>query len=96
MSLVGPIGTSRKTFNITRQVNLDQDTLRKIAEALGIPRSEQERIISISGEIAIGPAPRGTDTAASSSSAPGGDASPTSSGGNPPASGTTGGGRQSE
>jgi hypothetical protein len=75
MSLV-----SRKTFNIVRQVNLDADTLKKIAEALGIPESEHDRIISISGEIQIAPAPPRTGGPAASSNPPSGSASPTSSG----------------
>jgi hypothetical protein len=85
----------RKTFNIVRQVNLDTDTLVKIAEALGIPKSEHDRIISISGEIQIAPPPTGTGGVAGYSNAPGSGASRTSSTGNPPSSGTTGGGRQS-
>ena len=65
----------RKTFNICREVRVDDATLKKIAEALGIPESEQDRIISISGEIRIGPSP----TPAS------GSAPPTSrAGGSPP------------
>jgi hypothetical protein len=73
-----------KTFHIVRHVNLDDDTLKKVAEALGIPAHEHDRIVSISGEIHIAPP-----------STPGGGASSTSAGGNPPASGTSGGGRRS-
>jgi hypothetical protein len=42
----------RKTFNIIRQVTVDDDTLKRIAELLGIPEAERDRIIS--GEIIIG------------------------------------------
>ncbi len=45
----------RKTFNIVRQVSLDDSTLKKVAEALGIPEHEHERIIGVSGEIHIAP-----------------------------------------
>jgi len=80
----------RKTFNIVRQVNLDEATLKKIADALGIPEHEHGRIRSISGEIHISPPP----TPASGGTASQGGSSPSSSGGNPPPQGTTGGGRQ--
>lgn len=70
---------SRRTFSIVRQVNLDTDTLKKIAEALGIPASEHDRIISISGEIQIGPAPSPTGSSAVSSNPQGGSASGSSS-----------------
>ena len=39
----------RKPFNIVRQVNVDDETLKRIAELLGIPEAERDRIIS--GEI---------------------------------------------
>jgi hypothetical protein len=45
----------RGTFNIVRQVAVDDETLKKIAEALGIPEAEHGRITSISGEITIAP-----------------------------------------
>jgi hypothetical protein len=78
MSLV-----SRRTFNIVRQVNLDTDTLKKVAEALGIPASEHDRIISISGEIQIAPAPSRTGDPGASSNPAGGSTTPTSSGNTP-------------
>jgi hypothetical protein len=65
------------TFNIVRHVTVSEQTLKRIAEALGIPEAEQDRITSISGEIHIGPPQRPAS----------GDASPTSQGGaSPPTS----------
>jgi hypothetical protein len=46
-------GGSRKPFKIVRHVTVDDDTLKRIAELLGIPEAERDRIIS--GEIHIGP-----------------------------------------
>jgi hypothetical protein len=63
-----PLRTS--TFTIVRSVTVSEQTLKRIAEALGIPEAEHDRITSISGEIHIGPAP----------SPAGGSASPTSEG----------------
>jgi hypothetical protein len=89
MSFVGGIGKRKSTFNIVRQVNVDDATLKKIADALGIPASEHDRIESISGEISISPAPSqaggGTPTHGGSSQG--------SSGGYPQTTGTTGRGR---
>ena len=64
----------RKTFNICREVRVGDDALKKIAEALGIPEAEQDRSISISGEIRIGPSPMPAS----------GSAPPTSRGGGSP------------
>jgi hypothetical protein len=88
MSLVGPLG-KKNTFNIVREMNVDDATLKKIADALGIPAHEHHRIHSISGQIVIGPAQTHTahDTHAQGGSSPG------ASTGNPPPTGTTGGGR---
>jgi hypothetical protein len=73
--------TRKSTFNIVRQVRLDEEALKKIAEALGIPAAEHDRIISISGEIHIGPPP----------ASPGGSSPPTSSGGGSPPTSPGGG-----
>ncbi len=62
MSFVGPIGKGKKTFNIVRQVNVDDTTLKAVARALGIPPAEHDRIELVSGEIVIGPAPTPTAT----------------------------------
>jgi hypothetical protein len=65
-----PVGAAaRKTFNIVRQVTVDDDTLRRIAELLGIPVAERDRIIS--GEIVIGAPP----TTPGGSQTPGGSGS---------------------
>jgi hypothetical protein len=79
---------NKNTFNIVRQVNVDNAALEKIADALGIPKAEHGRIASISGEIHISPPPT---PAASGTTAQGGYGSPgSSSGGASPSSGTTG------
>jgi hypothetical protein len=92
--------TRKNTFKIVRHVNLDEETLKKIAEALGIPEAERDRIISISGEIEIGPAPippsGGSPTTSSgggSPTAPAGSGSPpTPSHGSPPSTPSAGSG----
>ena len=81
-------GAARKTFNIVRHVTLDDDTLKKVAEALGIPEAEHNRITSISGEIHIGPPPTPAGGSApptptdggSTSTPPGGGGTPTTTG----------------
>ena len=90
MSFVG--GKSKSTFNIIRQVNLDDSALKKIAEALGIPEAEHGQIESISGEIHIRSAPTraGRNTTAQASDNP-----PSSSGGPRSPGGTAGAGRSS-
>jgi hypothetical protein len=89
MSLVGPLGKRKNSFNIVRQMNVDDATLKKIAEALGIPANEHNRIESISGEIVISPA---RSLGAGGTYAQGGSA-PESSDGNPPPTSATGGER---
>jgi hypothetical protein len=69
----------RGTFNIVRHVTVSGQTLKRVAEALGIPEAEHDQITSISGEIHIGPQPRPASGAASS----------TPSGGSPPTSSST-------
>jgi hypothetical protein len=72
---------AKKTFNIVR--HLDDATLKKIADALGIPEAEHERITSISGEIHIGPPPAPASGGASRTP-PAGGSPPSPSGGSPP------------
>lgn len=43
------------TFNIVRQMTVDEATLQKIAELLGIPEAERGRLVS--GTVYIGPGP---------------------------------------
>jgi len=47
------------TFNIVRQFHLDDEKLKRIAEALEIPEAERDRIIS--AEIVISPPPTPPD-----------------------------------
>jgi hypothetical protein len=56
MSFAPPMGKRKNSFNIVRQVNVDDATLKKIAEALGVPVGEHDRIESVCGEIVIRPA----------------------------------------
>ena len=86
MSLVGPLGKGKKTFNIVRRVNVDEATLKTIARALGIPPGEHDRIESISGDIVISPAP---STGGGGAAAQGGGAQGTS-GGRSPSTGSGG------
>jgi hypothetical protein len=77
----------RKPFNIVRQVNVDDETLKRIAELLGIPEAERDRIIS--GEIHIAP-PQPPASGSAAESTPSGSSSPSpspSSGGAPPPGG---------
>jgi hypothetical protein len=79
----------RNRFTVIRQVNVDDAALKKIAEALGIPEAEHERITSISGEVQIGTEPAPVSSGTTSQ---GGDGSPGASGGDPaPAPGGTAG-----
>ena len=48
------VAPPRGTFHITRQVTIDEETLKKIAEALGIPEAEAHLI---SGKIYVGATP---------------------------------------
>jgi hypothetical protein len=64
----------RKTFNIVRQVTVDDDTLRRIAELLGIPEAERDRIVS--GEIHIRP-PSTPTSGGAQQTPPGGGTPPT-------------------
>jgi hypothetical protein len=81
---MGDGAAARKTFNIVRQVNVDDDTLKKIADALGIPEAEHARIRSISGEIHIGPPPTPPSAGPPSTPSSGGSPSTPPSGGPPP------------
>jgi len=85
MSFVG--GRNKSTFNIVRQVNVDDSALKKIAEALGIPEAEHGRIESISGEIHIGPAPTRAGSGATAQTG----GTPSSASGAPHPPGGTGG-----
>jgi len=72
----------RRPFTIVRRVNVDEETLKRIAELLGIPEAERDQIIS--GEITIGPVPTPASGSAPPST-PSGDSPPSpSSGGAPP------------
>jgi len=81
-------GAAKKTFSIVR--HLDEATLKKIADALGIPEAEHERITSISGEIHIGPASAPASGGASRTP-PAGSSPPTSSSGGLPPTSSSGG-----
>jgi hypothetical protein len=84
-------GVAKKgTFNIVHRINLDDDFLKKIADALDIPEAERSRIIS--GEIVISGPPTthtasgggGSQTTSgegSSQATPGGSTAPSSPGG---------------
>ena len=56
MSFAPPMGKRKNTFSIVRQVNVDDTTLKKIAEALGVPVGEHDQIELVCGEIVIRPA----------------------------------------
>jgi hypothetical protein len=60
MSFAPPLGKRKNTFNIVRQVNVDESALIAIARALGVPQTEHDRIESVTGEIVIRPASRRT------------------------------------
>ena len=78
---------SRKgTFNIVRHVTVSDETLKRIAEALGIPEHEHGRIRSISGEIHIDPAPEPASGGGSPPSQGAGTSPPAQGTGSPPTS----------
>jgi hypothetical protein len=77
-------GAERKgTFNIVRQVKVDEETLKEIARLLGIPEAERDQLIS--GTIYIGISPTTTRGDTTPPSPPGGTGTaPPTGGATPP------------